>query len=65
MGMFVGPGIILLGEWLFLFSSPVGSENISTFSSKVRTALYDVSAQSIDERMINVHYYYCYYYCCC
>ena len=24
--------------------------------------MYDVSAQGIDERMINVHYYYCYYY---
>ena len=26
--------------------------------------MYHVSAQGIDERMINVHYYY-YYYCCC
>ena len=25
--------------------------------------MYDVSAQGVDERMINVHYYYyCYYY---
>ena len=60
MGMFVGSGIIPLDEWLFIFSSPVGSENTSTFPSKIRTALHDVSAQGVDERMINVHYY-----CCC
>ena len=24
--------------------------------------MYHVSAQGVDERMINVHYYYCYYY---
>ena len=30
----------------------------------IQVNMYDVSAQGVDERMINVHYYY-YYYCCC